>query len=106
VWQFVISVRTLPRLWLTSWGWARGENYHGCWRTRKSKAIDCCTDTHAFIVRTLQVQEASFCEKPLALDLKSIDDVMERVRKNGVKLQISYNRRFDKSFQRCEFVFK
>jgi myo-inositol 2-dehydrogenase/D-chiro-inositol 1-dehydrogenase len=40
-----------------------------------------------------------FCEKPLALDLAEIDDALAMVAKMGVKLQVGFNRRFDKSFQ-------
>ncbi len=59
------------------------------------------TDTHAFIVKDAALAgKQIFCEKPLALDLGRIDDVMETVERTGVKLQIGYNRRFDKSFRR------
>jgi myo-inositol 2-dehydrogenase/D-chiro-inositol 1-dehydrogenase len=59
------------------------------------------TDTHAFIVKDVaNAGKHIFCEKPLALDLKSADDVMETIEKTQVKLQIGFNRRFDKSFMR------
>src|SRR4030066_1935091 len=59
------------------------------------------TDTHGFIVKdAANAGKQIFCEKPLALDLASIDDVMETVERTKVKLQIGYNRRFDKSFRR------
>lgn len=59
------------------------------------------TDTHAFIVKdAAKAGKQIFCEKPLSLDLASIDDVMSTVESTGVKLQIGYNRRFDKSFRR------
>lgn len=57
------------------------------------------TDTHAFIVKDAALAgKHIFCEKPLALDLADIDDVLRTVEKTGVKLQIGFNRRFDKSF--------
>jgi myo-inositol 2-dehydrogenase/D-chiro-inositol 1-dehydrogenase len=63
------------------------------------------TDTHAFIVKdAANVGKHIFCEKPLALDLASIDDVMRIVEKTGVKLQVGYNRRFDKSFKHVREV--
>ncbi len=63
------------------------------------------TDTHAFIVKdAAEAGKQIFCEKPLALDLASIDDVMETVEKTGVKLQVGYNRRFDKSFRHVREV--
>jgi myo-inositol 2-dehydrogenase / D-chiro-inositol 1-dehydrogenase len=65
------------------------------------------TDTHAFIVKDVaNARKHIFCEKPLALDLESIDDVMKTVEKTGIKLQVGYNRRFDKSFQRVREVVK
>jgi myo-inositol 2-dehydrogenase/D-chiro-inositol 1-dehydrogenase len=45
-----------------------------------------------------------FCEKPLALDLSEIDEALEMVGKAGVKLQVGFNRRFDKSFQRVREI--
>lgn len=59
------------------------------------------TDTHARII-----QEAAaagkhiLCEKPIALDLPSIDQALEAVDRAGVKLQVGFNRRFDPTFQR------
>jgi myo-inositol 2-dehydrogenase / D-chiro-inositol 1-dehydrogenase len=58
------------------------------------------TDTHAFIMK--DVAEAGkhiFCEKPLALELAKIDEALAAVEKAGVKLQVGFNRRFDKSFR-------
>lgn len=42
-----------------------------------------------------------FCEKPLALDLQRIDGAIRAVRRQGVKLQVGFNRRFDPSFRRA-----
>lgn len=63
------------------------------------------TDTHAFIMK--DVAEAGkhiFCEKPLALELDKIDEALEAVEKAGVKLQVGFNRRFDKSFQKVHEI--
>ncbi len=58
------------------------------------------TDTHALIVKdAVNAGKQIFCEKPLALNLADIDDVMKTVEKRGVKLQVGYNRRFDKGFR-------
>ncbi len=63
------------------------------------------TDTHAFIVKdAAQAGKQVFCEKPLALDLADLDDVMRTVEDTGIKLQVGYNRRFDKSFQRVQQI--
>jgi len=63
------------------------------------------TDTHAFIMKDVaKAGKHIFCEKPLALDLASIDDALDVVKKAGVKLQVGFNRRFDKSFQRVHKI--
>lgn len=63
------------------------------------------TDTHAFIMKDVaQAGKHIFCEKPLALELDSIDDALAAVDKAGVKLQVGFNRRFDKSFQRVHDI--
>jgi myo-inositol 2-dehydrogenase / D-chiro-inositol 1-dehydrogenase len=63
------------------------------------------TDTHAFIVKdAARAGKQIFCEKPLALNLGDIDDVMKTVESSGIKLQVGYNRRFDKSLKRVHQV--
>lgn len=58
------------------------------------------TETHAAIVKdSAAAGKHIFCEKPLALDLADIDSALEVVETAGVKLQVGFNRRFDKSFQ-------
>jgi myo-inositol 2-dehydrogenase/D-chiro-inositol 1-dehydrogenase len=59
------------------------------------------TDTHAQLIEeAAQAGKQIFCEKPIALDLRSIDRVLEAVARAGVKLQIGFNRRFDPHFRR------
>jgi myo-inositol 2-dehydrogenase/D-chiro-inositol 1-dehydrogenase len=59
------------------------------------------TDTHAFIMKDVAAAgKHIFCEKPLALNLADIDTALAAVDEAGVKLQVGFNRRFDKSFQR------
>ena len=41
-----------------------------------------------------------FCEKPMASSPKECDEMIEACRKNNVKLQIGFMRRFDKNFKR------
>lgn len=63
------------------------------------------TDTHWFIIRdAAEAGKAIFSEKPLALDLESIDIALAAVKKAGVKLQVGFNRRFDRSFQRVREI--
>jgi len=63
------------------------------------------TDTHAFITKDVAAAgKHIFCEKPLALELDKIDEELAAVEKAGVKLQVGFNRRFDKSFQRVREI--
>jgi len=43
-----------------------------------------------------------FCEKPLCLKSSEAEDLVRRVRKAGVKFQVGYNRRFDKSYENAK----
>jgi myo-inositol 2-dehydrogenase / D-chiro-inositol 1-dehydrogenase len=63
------------------------------------------TDTHAFIMKDVAAADKHiFCEKPLALELDKIDEALAAVEKANVKLQVGFNRRFDKSFQRVKEI--
>ena len=63
------------------------------------------TDTHAFIMEDVaSAGKHIFCEKPLALELDKIDKALAAVAKAGVKLQVGFNRRFDKSYQRVREI--
>lgn len=63
------------------------------------------TDTHAFMMKDVAAAgKHIFCEKPLALELDKIDEALKAVTKAGVKLQVGFNRRFDKSFQRVHEI--
>jgi myo-inositol 2-dehydrogenase/D-chiro-inositol 1-dehydrogenase len=63
------------------------------------------TDTHAFIVKDCAgAGKQIFCEKPLALNLADTDAVIRIVENTGVKLQIGFNRRFDKSFRKVKEI--
>jgi myo-inositol 2-dehydrogenase/D-chiro-inositol 1-dehydrogenase len=69
--------------------------------------IAASTNAHAYIMKdTAAAGKHIFCEKPLALELDKIDEALEAVEKAGVKLQVGFNRRFDKSFQKVrEMVY-
>ncbi len=78
------------------------QDYHELLADKEIEAvlIATSTNTHAFIIKdAAKAGKHIFCEKPLALDLASIDDALEVVEKAKVKLQVGFNRRFDKSFQ-------
>src|SRR4051812_11323920 len=59
-------------------------------------AICTPTDTHAdLIVAAAQAGKAIFCEKPVSLDLATVDRALVAVDAAGVPFQIGFNRRFD-----------
>jgi myo-inositol 2-dehydrogenase/D-chiro-inositol 1-dehydrogenase len=59
------------------------------------------TDTHTqFIIEAAAAGKHIFCEKPIDLSLKKIDEALAAADKAGVKLQIGFNRRFDPNFRR------
>ena len=63
------------------------------------------TNTHCFMIRdAARAGKHIFCEKPLGLDLQEIDEALAGIAQAGVKLQIGFNRRFDKSFQRLRSI--
>ena len=63
------------------------------------------TDTHVEICQAAANKGRHiFCEKPIALDLKAIEDTLSVVKNTGVKFQVGFNRRFDVSFQRLQEV--
>ncbi len=58
------------------------------------------TDTHWFMIKDAALAgKKIFSEKPLALDLASIDEALAIVEKTGALLQVGFNRRFDRSFR-------
>ncbi len=63
------------------------------------------TNTHAFMMKDVaSAGKHIFCEKPLALELDKIDEALAAVAASGVKLQVGFNRRFDKSYQRLHAI--
>jgi myo-inositol 2-dehydrogenase / D-chiro-inositol 1-dehydrogenase len=68
--------------------------------TIEAVAICSSTDTHApFMIAAAQAGKHIFCEKPISIDLATIDDALEVVNKSGVKFQVGFNRRFDPTFK-------
>ncbi len=82
-------------------------DYHDLLEDQSIEAIliATSTNTHAFIMKDVaRAGKHIFCEKPLALDLAEIDDALAEVERAGVKLQIGFNRRFDKSFRQVHEI--
>ena len=63
-------------------------------------AICTSTDTHAeLIVLAAEAGLPTFCEKPISLDLATVDVTLAAVDKAGTYLQVGFNRRFDPAHQ-------
>ena len=83
------------------------KDYHDLLDDKNIEAIliATSTDTHAFIMKDVAAAgKHIFCEKPLALELDKIDEALAEVEKAGVKLQVGFNRRFDKSYQKVHEI--
>lgn len=83
------------------------KDYHDLLADQSIEAvlIATSTDTHAFIISDVAAAgKQIFCEKPLALDLPSIDGALAALAHAGVKLQVGFNRRFDGSFRRVKEI--
>src|SRR5436305_6965440 len=79
------------------------QDYHAILDRADIEAVVICssTDTHAQIIEeAAQAGKHIFCEKPIALDLASIDRALDIVERFDVKLQIGFNRRFDANYRR------
>ena len=79
------------------------QDYHAILDHPDIQAVVICssTDTHAQIIEeAAQAGKHIFCEKPIALDLPSIDRALDTVERFSVKLQIGFNRRFDANYRR------
>jgi myo-inositol 2-dehydrogenase / D-chiro-inositol 1-dehydrogenase len=79
------------------------QDYHAVLARPDIEAVAICssTDTHARIIEeAAQAGKHIFCEKPIALDLSTIDRALDAVKHAGVKLQLGFNRRFDAIYRR------
>jgi myo-inositol 2-dehydrogenase / D-chiro-inositol 1-dehydrogenase len=57
------------------------------------------TDSHApLILAAAEAGKQIFCEKPIALDLEATDRALDAVERAGVRLQMGFQRRFDKAY--------
>ena len=61
------------------------------------------TDTHAEYVKAFaQAGKHIFCEKPLDLDIGTIQEVKSVVEASGIQFMLGFNRRYDDNFQRIQ----
>src|SRR5205085_3903865 len=62
--------------------------------------IATATPAHAPLIRLAAAAGLpTFCEKPVALDLATLDDVLLHVERAGVLVQIGFQRRFDVGYR-------
>lgn len=63
--------------------------------------IGTSTDSHAPLIEAAAASgKQIFCEKPIALDLETTDRAIAAAERAGVRLQIGFQRRFDKAYAR------
>jgi len=61
------------------------------------------TNTHAkLIIESANAGKDIFCEKPIDFNIDVIKEALNVVEKNGVKLQLGFNRRFDHNFKKIK----
>jgi myo-inositol 2-dehydrogenase/D-chiro-inositol 1-dehydrogenase len=87
-------------------GVAHGVAYHGSVaEVLQEPGVDAVivatpAETHAEIVeQSAEAGKHVLCEKPLDCRLEPIDRALRAVEKAGVRLQVGFNRRFDRNFQ-------
>ena len=82
-------------------------DYHKILEDPTIDAVFICssTDTHSPIsIEAAKAGKHIFCEKPIDHDLDKIKEVLEEVKKAGVKYQVGFNRRFDRNFKHVHDV--
>lgn len=80
-------------------------NYKDILNNKDVEAVLICspTNTHAqYIVEAAQAGKHIFCEKPIDLDLTTIQNALKVVDESGVKLMLGFNRRFDSNFKKIK----
>ena len=81
------------------------DDYHHIIDHPEIDAVIICSPTNT---HTQIIQEAAnagkhiFCEKPIDFDLDRTLKSLEIIKKNGIKFQVGFNRRFDPNFQSVE----
>jgi myo-inositol 2-dehydrogenase/D-chiro-inositol 1-dehydrogenase len=61
------------------------------------------TNSHAsLIIGAAEAGKQIFCEKPIALDLDATDRALDAVERAGVRLQMGFQRRFDKAYAKAK----
>ncbi|RBP46871.1 inositol 2-dehydrogenase [Garciella nitratireducens] len=65
------------------------------------------TDTHTMLIKeAAKVKKHIFCEKPISFSDQETLEAYEVVKAAGVKMQVGFNRRFDKNFKKIKNYVK
>jgi myo-inositol 2-dehydrogenase/D-chiro-inositol 1-dehydrogenase len=81
-------------------GLPAAESVEGLLSSSDAVVIAAATSAHADLIHAAaDAGLPAFCEKPIALDLKSTREVMEHVREAGIALQMGFQRRFDAGYR-------
>ncbi len=76
---------------------------------RDVEAVIICspTDTHAqYVIESAEAGKHIFCEKPLDLSLEKIYEILRTIEKEGVKLMVGFNRRYDPNYAKVQQMVK
>lgn len=68
-------------------------------------AVIICTPTYLhyeMIIMAAEYGKHVFCEKPMCLTVKEANEILSKISKNNIKLQIGYMRRFDDTYSRAK----
>lgn len=57
---------------------------------------------HEMVIAAAKAHKHVFCEKPMAESTRECDEMIAACAENGVKLQLGFMRRFDRSFRRAK----
>ena len=67
--------------------------------------IASATPTHvSFITMAVNAKKPVFCEKPIDLDIKKVDECREFIKDKNIPIQIGFNRRFDNSHSKVKIA--
>ena len=89
-----------PRIWPRAYG-CEIRTIDEIEKASDIDAVIICTptDTHADLIeRFARAGKAIFCEKPIDLDVKRVEECLAVVEKTGATLMVGFNRRFDPHF--------
>lgn len=85
------------------------KDYHEIIDDPEIDAVLICssTDTHSPIsIEAIRAGKHVFCEKPIDHDVEKIRQVIDELKKNPVKYQVGFNRRFDHNFRAVQAAVK